>query len=252
MRSRRTLVKWLVILGALHAIVACAGFFAPYDPLEQDRKNPYLPPMQLHLMDSQGHLHLRPFAYALKLREGTFDQYERDTSQLVPMRFFNSGAGYRLLGFLPSRIHLFGSVGTRICLLGTDGYGRDQFSRLLYGGQISLLAGILGAACTLSIGLCVGAAAGYFGGWKDDALMRVAELFLALPWLYLLLALRAFLPLSVSPLRAFFLIIVVVGAVGWARPARLVRGVVLSARRGDSGRRIIISCSVIFYRKLQA
>jgi peptide/nickel transport system permease protein len=63
--------------------------------------------------------------------------------------------------------------------------------------------------------------------------MRVAELFMALPWLYLLFALRAFLPLSVSPVQAFFLIILVIGAVGWARPARLVRGVVLSARERD-------------------
>ena len=233
MRCRRTVVKWLAVLGALHAIVVCAGFFAPYDPVEQDRKNLYLPPMHLHLLDAQGHFHLRPFAYALKLRDGTFDQYEQDTNQLVPMRFFKNGAGYRLLGFLPLRFHLFGSEDTRICLLGTDAYGRDQFSRLLYGGQISLLAGLLGAGCTLSIGLCVGAEAGYFGGWKDDALMRVAELFLALPWLYLLFALRAFLPLSVSPLKAFFLIVAVIGAVGWARPARLVRGVVLSAKERD-------------------
>jgi len=231
--SRRTFVRWLVLLGTLHAIVVCAGFFTPYDPIEQDRRNPYLPPMRLHLVDEQGRLHLRPFAYALKLRAGTFDQYEPDTSQIVPVKFFKSGARYRLLGFVPSRIHLFGSGGARICLLGTDAYGRDQFSRLLYGGQISLLAGILGAGCTLSIGLCVGAAAGYFGGWKDDALMRVAELFLALPWLYLLFALRAFLPLSVSPLKAFFLIVAVIGAVGWARPARLVRGVVLSAKERD-------------------
>jgi peptide/nickel transport system permease protein len=233
MKSRHTFVKWFVILGALHAIVVCAGFFAPYDPVEQDRKNPYLPPMQIHLMDAQGHLHLRPFAYALKLRERTFDRYGQDTSQTVPLRFFKSGAGYRLLGLLPSQIHLFGSEDTRVCLLGTDAYGRDQFSRLLYGAQISLFAGILGAACTLSIGLCVGATAGYFGGWKDDALMRVAELFLALPWLYLLFALRAFLPLSVSPLKAFFLIVAVIGAVGWARPARLIRGVVLSAKERD-------------------
>jgi peptide/nickel transport system permease protein len=63
--------------------------------------------------------------------------------------------------------------------------------------------------------------------------MRVAELFLALPWLYLLFALRAFLPLSLSPLKAFFLIVAVIGAVGWARPARLVRGVVLSAKERD-------------------
>jgi peptide/nickel transport system permease protein len=233
MKSRHTFVKWSVILGALHAIVVCAGFFAPYDPVEQDRNNPYLPPMQIHLMDARGHLHLRPFAYALKLRERTFDRYEQDTSQTVPLKFFKTGAGYRLLGLLPSRIHLFGSEGKRVCLLGTDAYGRDQFSRLLYGAQISLLAGILGAACTLSIGLCVGATAGYFGGWKDDALMRVAELFLALPWLYLLFALRAFLPLSVSPLKAFFLIVAVIGAVGWARPARLIRGVVLSAKERD-------------------
>jgi peptide/nickel transport system permease protein len=233
MRSRRALVKWLVILGLLHAIIVCAGFFAPYDPIEQDRKNPYLPPMQLHLLDAGGHFHLRPFAYGLKLREETFDQYEQDTGQTIPLKFFQSGAVYRLLGFFHSRIHLFGADGARVCLLGTDAYGRDQLSRLLYGGRISLLAGILGAGCSLFIGLCVGAAAGYFGGWRDAALMRAAELFLALPWLYLLFALRAFLPLSVSPLKAFFLIVAVIGVVGWARPARLVRGVVLSAKERD-------------------
>ena len=63
--------------------------------------------------------------------------------------------------------------------------------------------------------------------------MRLAELFLALPWLYLLFALRAFLPLTVSPLQAFLLVVVVIGAVGWARPARLVRGLALSARERD-------------------
>lgn len=83
------------------------------------------------------------------------------------------------------------------------------------------------------IGLCIGAVAGYYGGWRDEVLMRGAELFLALPWLYLLFALRAFLPLAVSPLESFFLIVAVIGAVGWARPARLVRSVVLSAKERD-------------------
>src|SRR3989454_9524504 len=182
MTMRRPLAKWLVILGVLHAIVVCAGFFAPYDPIEQDRKNPYLPPMPLHLLDAQGHLHLRPFAYAPKLREGTFDQYEQDTSQSVPMKFFRSGAGYRLLGFLPSRIHLFGSEDARICLLGTDAYGRDQFSRLLYGGQISVLAGLLGPGCTLSIGFWFGRGAGVFGGWGGGGLLRGAGVFFGMPW----------------------------------------------------------------------
>ena len=233
MRARRTITKWLITLAVLHGIVVCAGFFAPYDPGEQDRESPYLPPMHLHLLDSKGHLHARPFVYSLKLREGSFDQYEEDTTEPHPLKFFLRGGYYRLLGFLPGRRHFFGAENARIYLLGTDAYGRDQLSRLLFGGQVSLLAGLLGAGITLLIGLCIGAVAGYYGGWTDSLLMRLAELFLALPWLYLLFAIRAFLPLAVSPLKAFFLIIAVIGMVGWARPARLVRGVVLSAKERD-------------------
>ncbi len=233
MKGRRTILKWLITLVVLHGIVVCAGFFAPYDPGDQDRKSPYLPPMRPHLLDSNGHLHARPFVYSLKLRAGSFDQYEENTTELHPLKFFLRGSHYRLLGFLPGRWHFFGAANARIYLLGTDGYGRDQLSRLLFGGQVSLLAGLLGAGITLLIGLCVGAVAGYYGGWTDNLLMRLAELFLALPWLYLLFAIRAFLPLAVSPLQAFFLIIAVIGMVGWARPARLVRGVVLSAKERD-------------------
>ncbi len=222
MRARRTFARWLVALCLLHGIVVFAGFFAPYDPVEQDRKSPYLPPMRFHLVDAHGHLHMRPFVYSLRLREGSFDQYEEDPAQPHPVKLFLRGARYRLLGFLPCRMHFFGAESARIYLLGSDAYGRDQFSRFLVGGQVSLAAGLLGAGLTLLIGLCVGAMAGYYGGW-----------FLALPWLYLLFALRAFLPLAVSPLEAFFLIIAVIGAVGWARPARLARSVVLSAKERD-------------------
>jgi peptide/nickel transport system permease protein len=233
MIQRGGLKPWLLALAALHGIVACAGFFAPYDPAEQDRERPYLPPMKIHLVDAQGLPHLRPFFYAEHLREGSFDQFEESTDQPIPLHFFVTGAHYRLLGLVPARIHLFGPQVSRIYLLGSDAYGRDQFSRILYGGQISLLAGLLGAGLTLLLGALIGATAGFYGGWRDGLLMRVAELFAALPWLYLLFALRAFLPLAVSPARAFFLIVLVIGAVGWARPARLVRGVVLSARERD-------------------
>ena len=229
----RKVTIWLLVLAVMHGIVLCAGFFAPYNPVEQDRKNPYLPPMRLHVMDTQKHLHLRPFVYLFQIRPGTFDQYAEDTAQPRPLKFFVTGDRYRLLGFVPAHLHLFGADDDRIYLLGTDAYGRDQLSRLLFGGQISLLAGLLGAGFTLLIGWCIGAAAGYYGGWRDDLLMRLAELFLALPWLYLLFAIRAFLPLTVNPLQAFFLIVAVIAAVGWARPARLVRGIVLSAKERD-------------------
>lgn len=233
MTKRRELAKWLLVLVALHGVIACAGFFAPYDPVTQDREHPYAPPSRLHFLDTQGRVHLRPFFYPLRIREGSFDQYQEDRAQPIPVRFFVDGARYKLLGWIPCRLHLFGVDDTRVYLFGSDGYGRDQLARILYGGQVSLLAGWLGAGITLSLGLGVGAVAGYYGGWRDEILMRLAELFLALPWLYLLFGLRAFLPLSVSPLEAFLLIVVVSGTLGWARPARLVRGVVLSAKQRD-------------------
>ena len=117
-----------------------------------------------------------------------------------------------------------------VFLLGTDAYGRDVFSRLLYGGRVSLFTGLLAAFLSLALGLALGTAAGFYGGWLDRLLMRAGELMMALPWLYLLLAVRAFLPLHITTVQAFFLLIAIIGGVGWVRPARLIRGVVLSAR----------------------
>jgi len=233
MIRRRKLAKWLAVLVALHGVIACAGFFAPYDPVAQDRQRPYAPPSKLHFLDKQGRVHMRPFLYPLRMREGLFNQYEEDTARTIPLKFFVDGSRYKLLGWVPCRLHLFGVDDARVYLLGSDGYGRDQLARILHGGQVSLLAGWLGAGITLFLGFGIGAMAGYYGGWRDEILMRFAELFLALPWLYLLFGLRAFLPLSVSPLQSFLLIVVVSGTLGWARPARLVRSVVLSAKERD-------------------
>lgn len=233
MTQRTQLIFCLAMLGGLHLLVIFAGFFAPYDPGAQDRHAPYLPPMRLHLIDTRGHWHLRPFSYAWQPSPGAFDQYRENLAQPVPLKFLVNGSRYTVFGLIPSRWHLFGADSGALHLLGTDAFGRDLLSRILFGGQISLLAGLLGAAITLCLGLLVGAVAGYYGGWRDDVLMRVVELFLALPWLYLLFALRAFLPLSVGPAEAFLLVVAVIGAVGWARPARLVRGIVLSAKERD-------------------
>ena len=233
MKAPRRLRRWLIALVLLHLGVACAGFFGPYDPAEQDRENPYLPPNRIHWLDASGHFHLRPFFYGYLAREDTLESLREDTAKPVSLNFFASGAPYRLFGFVPCRLHLFAADSGRIYLLGSDAYGRDQFSRILYGGQISLLAGLLGASLTLLLGSCVGIAAGYYGGWRDGVLMRIAELFMTLPWLYLLFAMRAFLPLTVGPFEAFLLVIVVLGAVGWARPSRLVRGLVMSEKERD-------------------
>jgi peptide/nickel transport system permease protein len=200
----------LVILALLHGAVVFAGFLAPYPYAEQHRDYPYAPPTPLHLDG------FRPFVHGLAA-DPVRGEYRED-SRVFPIRFLVSG---RLFGVDPAGV---------IFLFGSDGYGRDVFSRVLYGGRISLATGMVAAALALSLGLMWGTLAGFFGGWADRAIMRGGELFLALPWLYLLLAVRAFLPLHISTIQAFFLLAAIIGCVGWVRPARLIRGQVLSLR----------------------
>jgi peptide/nickel transport system permease protein len=157
--------------------------------------------------------------------------YKEDTSRELPLDFFVRGPSYKLLGAYITTVHLFGvDAPGKVLLFGTDGYGRDEFSRVLFGGQISVAAGITATFIALLTGSIFGIIAGYYGRWIDESLMGVTELFLSLPWLYFLLGVRAFLPLHLSTLRTFFLLTSVIGLIGWARPARLVRGLVLSSR----------------------
>jgi peptide/nickel transport system permease protein len=234
LRARLRTRTGILIAGllGLHLILLFAGFVAPYDPTTQDRELPYAPPTRLHFTDTSG-FHLRPFVYAsTRVLEG--DQagsYQEERTHAYPVRFLARGPGYKLLGVYETTVHLFGVAGpAKILLLGTDGYGRDEFSRVLVGGQISVAAGIAATFITLLAGSILGIIAGYYGRWIDEALMGVTELFLSLPWLYFLLGVRAFLPLHLSALRTFFLLTGVIGLIGWARPARLVRGIVLSSR----------------------
>lgn len=227
MRNRARMMCLILVLAGLHVAVLFAGFFAPYDAKEQDRNLPYASPTSLHFKGESG-FHVRPFVYASR---SPLDGAHDDRSLEYPVYFFVKGSTYSFLGVFKSDLHLFGTASSvRIMLLGADAFGRDEFSRLLVGGQISLAAGLLATLLTLSAAAVIGTVSGFYGGWIDESLMGVSELFLSLPWLYFLLGVRAFLPLHVSPWGTFLLLIGVIGLIGWARPARLVRGVVLSAR----------------------
>jgi peptide/nickel transport system permease protein len=222
----------LILLAGFHAMVLFAGFFAPYDYSTQNREMPFGSPARIHFVDERGHFHVRPFvSVSLDLPSPQDATTTSLASQVYPLQFFVRGAPYKIAGLFTTRIHFFGvEEPGRAYLLGTDAYGRDQLSRFLYGGQISLLAGLLAAALSVSLGIAVGAVSGFYGGWIDEFLMRGGELFLALPWLYLLFAVRAALPLHIAGWQVFILLVAVIGLIGWARPARLIRGVVLSAK----------------------
>ena len=224
----------LLALVLIHIVVLGARFFAPYDPTEQNRDFPFAPPMRLHLVDAQGNFHFRPFAYALVYQSSAAVPYEEDRSQVFPLRFFASLASVHGKTIRAAPWRFFGvDAPHRLFILGTDDYGRDQLSRLLYGGQVSLFAGLLAAALSLGLGVLLGSISGYYASWLDHLIMRGSEIFMALPWIYLLFAVRAFLPLHLGARQSFFLLVGVIGLTGWARPSRLVRGVVLSAKHRD-------------------
>ena len=183
----------IAILAALHAAILFAGWLAPYPYDEQHREFPYTSPS---------------FAVRAPQESGTQCRLE----------WLRDG-------------HLFGTPSPcGIFLLGTDAFGRDVLSRLLYGGRISVLAGLAATLLALALGTAAGTISGFYGGWPDAVLMRGGELLLALPWLYLLLAVRAILPLHIPTTQAWVLVVGIIGSLGWVRPARLVRSVVMSAR----------------------
>jgi peptide/nickel transport system permease protein len=231
MNKRRRNALLITVLAALHLFVILPGFFAPYDYAAQDRELPFAPPTYVHFVDSAGRFHVRPFVYPWKGAPESNGGYEEDRTEMHRLCLFVKGPRYSLIGGWTSRLHLFGvDEPGRIFLFGTDDFGRDEFSRLVYGGRISLFAGLFGATVALFAGGLVGVLSGYYGRWIDAVAMRLVELFLALPWLYLLFAVRAVLPLRIKTMDTFLFLVGVVGLVGWARPARLIRGIVLSAK----------------------
>jgi peptide/nickel transport system permease protein len=216
----------------IYAAVLLAPFLSPYAPNQQNRYAPTTPPTRIHLIPTRSGLP-RPAVYRHIQRPVASTVYDEDRSAPFPVRFFVQCEPYRIAGMTLNR-HLFGvDEPARIFLLGSDEYGRDVFSRLLYGGRISLFLAPLATAIALSVGLFTGGVAGYFGGRLDSLIAVIADCFLSVPWVYLIFTMRASLPLDLSTGEMFFLLSLVLGLAGWARPARLVRAVVLSAKERD-------------------
>jgi peptide/nickel transport system permease protein len=232
-RSRFTRLAFAV-LAICYSSAMFPGFLAPYSSDTQNRDLSYLAPTRLHIFDRDGRFHLHPFVYRSEPLPDVFGRYKEVTGSPYPIRLLARGDQYTIFGMLTARVHLFGAdEPARIFLLGTDVFGRDVFSRLLFGAQISLLSSLMAALIAVVLGMILGGVSGYYGGWPDAALMRLSEVFLAMPWLYLLLAVRAALPLHIDPRESYLILALMLGLLGWARPARLARGLVLSVRESE-------------------
>ncbi|MDE6138036.1 MAG: hypothetical protein K2F57_01035, partial [Candidatus Gastranaerophilales bacterium] len=187
----------LIVLALIYIALFFADFIAPYTKDFSDRTMAYVPPSKIFTIDKNGKLS-KPYTYNY-IRE--FDKenleikYTLDRSKKHYIKFFSQGQPYKFLGLIPMKRHLFTTDNDgRIFLLGTDINGRDVFSRLLFGGRISMTIGFLALLVLFPIGLLYGGISGYFGGKVDSIMMRFAEAIMSIPSFYLLIILASILP----------------------------------------------------------
>ncbi len=226
-----------IILIVFYIAAIGADFVAPYSPYTAIDNASLLPPTEIHWRNDDGEF-VGPYVYPVT--QGPIDletgqrELNVDRDRPSPIRLFVKGSQYRFLGLIRTDLHLFGTTGEgRFHLLGTDQQGRDQFSRLVHGARISLFIGLVGIIISFPIGMFVGGISGYFGGWIDSGIMRLVEVMMTIPGIYLLVALAAVLPPGLSSAQRFLLIVLIVSFISWAGLARVIRGQVLSIKQRE-------------------
>jgi len=232
MRGFTALARLLLVPLLLAA--AFSDFLSPSPPDQLDLNQFYSPPTRIHFFDDQWNFHLRPFVYRLELIDPQDVRYHQHREEIYNLNFFPRGYPYRLLGLIPASRHLLGcSVPGVFHPWGTDDLGRDVLARTLAGARSSMLVLVLGVIIYFVFGTTVGTLAGMNGGWMDTLLMRFSEFILALPALYLVLAMRALLPPQLPFWQMAFLTAVTIAAVTWPPMARGVRGLILQTRNAN-------------------
>jgi len=225
------------LLLVFYLVVIAADFFAPYDPYHSQPNGSLLPPTEIYWHDQKTGEWIGPHVYPTRQGPTDLETGERaldvDFDNPSPLRLLVPGPSYQILGWELDR-HLFGTAGAaKFHLLGTDEQGRDQFSRLVHGGRISLFIGLFGIAVAFPLGMLFGGISGYFGGWIDAMIMRLVEVLMSIPSLYLLVALAAILPPTLSSTQQFSLIVVITSLISWSGLARVIRGQVLSIKERE-------------------
>ncbi len=238
-KNRTAVIGAIIIIIFYTSFVIIPEFVAPY-PLEQRSDFLEARPQKIHFRDTEGSWHLVPFVYALEEKidlELRLRYYEPVTSKIYPIHFFVKGAPYKLLGLIEWDVHLFGpdpeDPEATVYIMGTDPLGRDYFSRIIYGGRLSLMIGLIGVILTLVFGSVLGAISGYYGGVTDIVVQRGTEFLAAFPGIPLFMALSAAIPVHWSPIAVYFMITVILSFVSWGGLARQVRGLVLSLRERE-------------------
>ncbi len=219
----------------LYVSIVFSEFLAPYELQSRNRKYIFAPPQSVHLFH-EGRF-VGPFVYGYSFTRDPVTLkpiYTDDPDKVQRIRFFCRGDRYQFWNLFRARTHLFcpAKKGT-LFLFGTDRLGRDILSRIIYGARISLTIGLIGVSISFVLGVVIGGAAGYYGGWIDNITQRTIEVIRSFPELPIFMTLSALLPATWSPIGVFAGISVILGFLDWPGLARAVRSKILSLREED-------------------
>jgi peptide/nickel transport system permease protein len=234
-KHRLALVSGVVVI--LIAIVALVpDFFSTQPPQESNAKGSFIPLQSLHFWDDGPSLHALGATGARNPRTLRME-WQIDPDDKIPLRLFARGYSWKVFGLVPTDLHLLGLADPdddrAFHLLGTDRLGRDQWSRLVHGTQVSLSIGLVAVTISTILGIVLGAISGYFGGLVDMFIQRLVELLQSVPPIPIWLALTAAMPRTWSVTQTYIAITVILALIGWTTLAREVRGRFLSLREDD-------------------
>lgn len=237
-RKHKLAMASTILLLVFYIVAIFGNFVAPQGTEQYDGKYVNCGPTPVHMFH-EGKF-MGPFVYGLKADRDpeTFMLiFTEDTEQVYKIKFFtqgDEGGEYKFLGLIPSNLHLFEAEGDgRVFLFGTDNMGRDLFSRVVLGSQISLFIPVVGMLLTLVLGLLMGSLSGYFGGWIDTVIQRLIEVVRSFPQVPLWMALSAAIPKTLKPAQVFMLMTLILSLISWPDLARVVRSKFISVKKED-------------------
>lgn len=222
----------LIVLVVLYLFMIFAEFLSPYTPTKTFEQNTFHP------------ANIKVTAKGLKVQEArVLNRIDWDYAYVKDLthdlKFFVHGESYKVIGLFNCDLHLFGTAPDEngnvypAYLFGADNLGRDMLSRIIYGSRISLTIGFVATAVSLLIAVIFGGLAGFFGGKTDWTIMRIAEFFMLIPGIYLILFLRSLLNTKMDSGTSYIIITLILALVGWPGTARTLRGMIHAIKREE-------------------